>query len=114
MQFTDKLSLNPEILGQRIRQARERQGLSQEELAAALGLGQRAISELENGKRRLPITDLPDLARHLDVSLLYFFGENVEVDDLDQELLQYFHRLSDPQSRVTILEIVRLLSEKLP
>lgn len=102
--------MDPQSLGLRIRQARERQGLSQEELASSLDLGQRAISELENGKRRLPVTDLPDLARVLDVSILYFFGDEVHLDDLDIALIKVFHSLPNNQVRQTVVEIIRLLT----
>lgn len=110
MKFADKLILNPETLGQRIRQAREKRGLSQEELASALNLGQRAISELENGKRRLPVTDVPKLAQVLDVSILYFFGDEIRLDDLDIALLKEFHSLPNNQIRQTVIEMLRLLS----
>ena len=43
-------------LGFRIRQARERRGLSQEDLAAAVSKDQRAISEYEAGNRKLAVT----------------------------------------------------------
>lgn len=111
MRYSDKWTLNSQILGRRIRQAREKQGLSQEQLAAALGVGQRAISEIENGKQRLPVTDLPELARALNVPLLHFFEEELSSDDLDLALLKHFHRLPDAKSRHSVIEIVRLISE---
>jgi transcriptional regulator with XRE-family HTH domain len=109
MIITDKCILNPQKLGQRVRQARERQGLSQEELAAEMGLGQRAISELENGKRRLSVTEVPDLARVLDVPFLYFFGDDLTPDDLDMALLAQFHQLPSVDVQKTLIEIARLL-----
>ena len=54
-------------LGQRIRTAREAQGLSQEEFAARISRDQRAVSEYENGKRKITVTDLPRLAEVLGV-----------------------------------------------
>ena len=65
--------MDPKILGERIREARERAGISQEDLAVAVGKDQRAISEYENGKRKLSVTDLPMFARTLRVPLLYFY-----------------------------------------
>ncbi|MFO0375380.1 MAG: helix-turn-helix transcriptional regulator [Alphaproteobacteria bacterium] len=38
------------ILGQALRKARKRQGLSQEDLVGLSGVGRRFISDLENGK----------------------------------------------------------------
>lgn len=111
MRFTDKERVNPQALGQRIRQAREKQGLSQEQLAASLSVGQRAVSEIENGKQRLPVTDLPQMAQILQVPLLYFFTDDLSMDDLDLALLDHFHRLPDARTRHTVIEIVRLLTE---
>jgi transcriptional regulator with XRE-family HTH domain len=111
MQITDENILDAQSLGQRIRTAREKQGLSQEELAAKLGWGQRAISELERGKRKLAVTEVAQLAEGLNVSLLYFFATEVALDDLDIALLQHFHQVSDRKMRQTVVEIVRLLAD---
>ena len=111
MPKTDKKVLNSQELGLRIRRAREQQGLSQEELAAEMGLGQRAISELENGKRRLAVAEVSDLARVLDVPVLYFFGDDLTPTDLDIALLEQFHNLPSVGAQKTVIEIVRLLAQ---
>jgi transcriptional regulator with XRE-family HTH domain len=49
MPRTERLSL--EVLGERLRQRRKDQQLSQQELAALMQIPQSWISELENGKR---------------------------------------------------------------
>ena len=101
--------MDPKLFGARIKQAREERGISQEELARLLSRDQRAISEYENGKRRLAAIDLPALAKVLDVSLLYFFEDAANIHDLDQTLLQEFHRLSTPEMRKVLIEIARVL-----
>ena len=97
-------------LGNRIRQARERLGLSQEEFANRVNKDQTAISEYENGKRRVSITELPLVASVLQVPILYFFEDALSVDDLDRALLDEFHRLPD-ERRSTVIEIMRLLAD---
>jgi HTH-type transcriptional regulator/antitoxin HipB len=111
MRITDKDILDSQELGLRIRRAREKQGLSQEELAAEMGLGQRAISELENGKRRLAVAEVPTLAHVLDVPILYFFGDDLTPVDLDIALLEQFHILPSIDARRTVVEIIRLLAQ---
>lgn len=64
-------------IGQRIRLARERRGLTQTELAHALGKNATTISNYENGSRTLPITELPKLAQTLHVPIGYFFTFSV-------------------------------------
>ena len=105
--------LNLIILGQRIRQARENCGLSQEELAAEIALDQRSVSQLESGKRRLIVTELPNLARALDVPIAYFFDEEVQTTNLDELLLNVFHQLPSEEWRQTAIEMITLLSKTL-
>ena len=100
-------------LGLRIRQARDRLGISQEDLAAAIGKDQGAISEYENGRRKLAATELPALATALEVPLDYFFAEEDRVYELDDALLNYFHRLPNIEARRAALDIVRIFSTML-
>lgn len=98
-------------LGQRIRTAREARGLSQEEFAARISRDQRAVSEYENGRRRLWATDLPVIAQALDMPLSYFYEEKITAEGLERMLLQEFGRLPSERAKQTAIQIVRLLSE---
>lgn len=103
--------MNPLLLGERIRIARERKGLSQEELAARIGRDQRAVSEYEHGKRRIAVVDLPTFARVLEVPLLYFFEGELQLEDLDSALLHQFRRLPTSQARASAVELLRVFSD---
>jgi transcriptional regulator with XRE-family HTH domain len=105
--------LDSKQLGFRIRQAREQRGLSQEEFAAAVSKDQGAISDYENGKRKLAAIDLPLFAIVLEVPLLYFFEEDASIYNLDEVLLNYFHQLPDPNAQQGVIEIIRTLSKML-
>jgi repressor LexA len=100
--------VKPEDLGKRIRQAREQKGLSQEELAAHVSRDQRAISEYENGKRRLSVTDLPTFASVLDVPLMYFFADEITTQDLNYLLLEEFNHLPSPELQQYAIELLRV------
>jgi transcriptional regulator with XRE-family HTH domain len=115
MHFSDSSinQLDSKQLGRRIRSAREDKLLSQEDFGAQVGLDQRAISELENGKRRLTVNELSLFAEILDVPILYFFEELLRSDDLDVALLSEFHRLETPELRKMAVEMIRLLSDTL-
>lgn len=68
------------LSGRRIRQARLRLGLSQEELAVKLQLlglqvGQMAVSRMETGKRIIPDFELPILAQALGVTTGWLLGQ---------------------------------------
>ena len=67
-------------IGKRIQKAREESGLSQEELASALGITQSALSNYELGKRRLYLANLEQLANVLGLPLSYFMEEEKPAD----------------------------------
>jgi transcriptional regulator with XRE-family HTH domain len=67
--------MQPLLLGQRIRELRERQGMSQAALARTLGASINAINMLEVGSTRAPHIDrLIALADLFHVSLDYLVG----------------------------------------
>lgn len=72
------------ISGERIKQARERRGLDQVELAAALSvdydikLNQSDISEIERGARGIKDFEIDAIARVLDVSPVWLLRGEVE------------------------------------
>ena len=99
--------LDPKILGQRIRVARERKGLGQRGLAELIGRDQSAVYRYEIGERKVPATDIPLLADALDVTISYFYTDDTS-SDLDQETLYWLHCLPDTESRKDALEIVKV------
>ncbi len=60
--------------GQRITALRKAKGLTQGNLAETLGFTQQQIHLFEKGRRRVPISLLPTLAKHLDVTLEELLG----------------------------------------
>lgn len=56
-------------LGTRIAELRKAQALTQVQLAETLGLTQQMIASYEVGRRRVPVSMLPALARALSVSV---------------------------------------------
>lgn len=68
-------------LGAAIREAREDSGLSQADLAQAVGLGRTSITNFESGRQHVPLHTLYDIARVLDVELVDVLPK---VDDMDE------------------------------
>jgi Zn-dependent peptidase ImmA (M78 family)/DNA-binding XRE family transcriptional regulator len=103
-------------LGRRIARARERRGLTQAQLAEAVGLSQSAISRIESGLRAVDSLELARIATVLGVSVL----ELLEERPLPEELLAFAGRLEAARApgavdrarrRVTeLLELHRLLT----
>ena len=55
--------------GKRLREIRERVGVSQEKLADLAGLHRTYVSSVERGKRNISLVNIEKLAQALDVSL---------------------------------------------
>lgn len=60
-------------VGERIREARHRQGLSQAVLADKLGIDQSEISRIESGERQVKDTNKQALADILDENIMNLF-----------------------------------------
>ena len=65
-------------LGKKIRQLRLRAGLTQEQLASALGLGPQSVSKWETGAAMPDITLLPGLAETFGVTIDDLFDMTAE------------------------------------
>lgn len=107
----ENLNVNPKLLGARIRKARERLTMSQEDLATLVSRDQAAISAYENGRRKLSAADLPLFAEALKVPVLYFFEGELSADDLDRALLEEFRRLPTVEAKHSAVDIVRTLAD---
>ena len=62
---------NQEI-GQRVRQAREELGMTQTELAKAVGMSPNTVNRWESGQRSIVINDLTTVAAALSKPVIYF------------------------------------------
>lgn len=107
-------------LGVRLRQLRRLRGLSQVEVAHALGVTYQQVQKYETGKTRLPARMLPVLARMLgvDAELLLAGVERQDAvaippphqgpDEKETaELVSAFLAMRHPQSRRRLLSIVK-------
>src|SRR5580698_3596341 len=65
-------------LGERLRQAREYLGFSQEEVATFLGVSRSALSLMETGQRKVDALELKKLASLYKRPVGYFTGEETE------------------------------------
>ena len=64
-------------LGNRIRELRQRTGLSQERFALKIGMDRTYFASVELGKRNIAIINLEKIANGLEVTLSELF-ENIE------------------------------------
>ena len=98
---------------QRIKQRREELGISQEELAARIGLTQTQVSRYELGDSDPKASALAAIARALMVTTDWLVGlDDREVDALspDEKQALEVYRAVPPDRQANVLEIMRLAS----
>jgi len=65
-------------LGARVAELRKAQGITQIQMAEALGVSQQTVNSYEVARRRIPVSALPVLARLLAVSIDELLGEQTK------------------------------------
>ena len=81
-------------LGDRLREARKYLGLKQEEVAAYLKIPRTALTDIENGQRRVEAIELPRLARLYRQSVAYFTGEDEASASLPADVAHLARRVA--------------------
>lgn len=76
------MAITQEELARRLREAREKAGFTQEQVAKELGLLRPIIAQIEAGKRKVSSLELVSLARLYGRSLSSFFEEDFEPDGM--------------------------------
>ena len=64
-------------IGQRLRELRNKKGLSQEKFAFACDLDRTYIANIEQGKRNVSIANIEKIAKALDMSIYEFFKSDL-------------------------------------
>lgn len=70
-------SIDPQTLGGRIRDARKRADMSQEDLGQSVGLDRTAINKIESGIRKVTALELSEIGAALGVRMFTFFEDPV-------------------------------------
>ena len=81
-------------LGDRLREARKYLGLKQEEVAAYLKIPRTALTDIENGQRRVEAIELTRLARLYRQSVAYFTGEDEASASLPADVAHLARRVA--------------------
>jgi len=110
--ITDMLDTIPE----RIRAARIRANLTQEEVAEKIGVSRPAISQYESGASEISVAGLLHLSQALDISPVHLLGVPAEainkLSPTTKEVISLMEELS-PEDRAVVLRLVKgLLAEE--
>src|SRR5206468_11046139 len=82
-------------LGERLREAREYLGFSQEEVATYLGVSRSALSLIETGQRKVDALELKKLASLYKRPATYFTGEDAENLAVGEEIAHLARKASE-------------------
>jgi transcriptional regulator with XRE-family HTH domain len=82
-------------LGDRLREARKYLGLKQEEVANYLKIPRTALTDIENGQRKVEAIELTRLARLYRQSVGYFTGEDEASAGLPADVAHLARRVAD-------------------
>ena len=82
-------------LGDRLREARKYLGLKQEEVATYLKIPRTALTDMENGQRRVEAIELTHLAKLYRQSVGYFTGEDEASASLPADVAHLARRVAD-------------------
>ena len=82
-------------LGDRLKEARKYLGLKQEEVAAYLKLPRTALTDIENGQRRVEAIELTRLAKLYRQPIGYFAGEDEASAALPVDVAHLARRAAD-------------------
>jgi transcriptional regulator with XRE-family HTH domain len=96
----------------RLSTLRKDAGLSQQELAAAVGAAQSTISQLEAGTRQPSYGLLQAIARPLGVTVGYLISEEVEGLDRDEKAHFHEYRSLSPKAREELRAYAKFLQQR--
>lgn len=108
-----------EYIGHRLREIRKEQGLSQQDVAEALGIPQSNLSRIENGKQRLNLSVLAGILSTYGMEMDDFFsfsgGQSPArpLDTGEQKLLSLY-RLLDTEGKQDVLEFLEFKVARTP
>ena len=98
-------------IGATIKQLRQEQDITQEQLADALGITSRAVSQWENGRTAPDISQLPALANFFDVTTDRLLG--VDIKRKEEEIKAIIKHIDKFDSEGRIDKIIEYLNEKI-
>lgn len=102
------MSTSAKAIGNRIKAARLSAGLTQEEVAAPLGIGRAAYSNIENGHSMVTVDHLMKLPHILHKPVTYFLGiDSAHLTAEEGEWLELFRALP-PEAKELVVGFVKV------
>ena len=101
-----------QAVGQRLRSARETLGLTQEDVAGALGIQRTSVIAMEAGKRNVSALELRRLARLYRRSVAWILGEEEETAPTAEEDRALYRATAElsPEDKAQVLRFAQFLA----
>lgn len=106
---TDVSEIDDELVGGRLREARETLGLTQADVAGALGIPRTSVLAMEAGRRKVSGLELRRLARVYRRPIEWLLGEETPEVDADDALFHATAALS-PDDKEQVLRFAQFLA----
>ena len=115
--------LSSKSIGEKIKFRRQDIGMSQERLAELVGVSFQQVQRYENGRNKISVERIQQIAAALSIPVAYFFDVAVPaplVSDIPEEyapsseektLLKYFGRVSSKSARQFVITAARLAAK---
>ena len=101
--------MNNELIGRKIRMAREEKGMTQEELAEKMDLSVSFICQAECGKKKFNIKRIVELSNILEKPVNYFIeGYEIKNNGTLNEIVTVFSKMSNSKQKLS-LKIIKVL-----
>lgn len=88
---------NKKLLGQKIKDFRKQNGLTQEKLAELIGIETGSLSAIESGRHFPSLLTLEKIAEtlHIKLKALFEFDSLVSLEQMQKEITENLHKLDE-------------------
>ncbi len=101
--------MNNELMGRKIRMAREEKGITQEELAEKMDLSVSFLCQVECGKKKFNLKRIVEVSNILEKPINYFIeGYEIKNNCTINEIVTVFSKMSNSKQKLS-LQIIKLL-----
>lgn len=104
------MTLNDEFIGEKIRNIRKLNNMTQDKFAGRMHITQQTLSRYENGATSIPYKLLSGISIEFRVPISYFF--DIDTEELSQEevlLLEYYRNI-DNALKEKVLDLIKVLA----
>jgi len=102
-------------LGQRLKNARDYRGFSQEDVATCLGIPRSAVSLIEGGERRIDAIELSKIAKLFDCSIDELTADpQPDVDSASIEMVARLAAKLSDEDRAEVVRFAQFLTARKP